>query len=327
MTAPVTPPPVTELAILVVYVVRDDTDLPLLELHLDRVARHTAVPYTIHAVAERVTPRAREILAAAPHVQLHTVAPTDLRGSREHAHYLDALVEIAVASGASHLVTLDLDSFPIADGWVDTLAAAAPPETGLAAILRTENGDSCLPHPSCLLAPRAFFADPTPSFSPDWDGTPEFRRFLRTTGQAGDTGIRIAYRLWAGDEPWEQLRRSNAVDVHHLIAGIYGDQVFHLGATSRGVLFRRDLQQSRIHRLTSPLERAPARGATAVRVKQAALRATRGPTERRMMQRNRAVHAVVREWLLDDPDDLVAYLRGAPPSARAYAALARLATP
>jgi hypothetical protein len=302
---------VTRLAILVVYVVRDDEDLPLLDLHLERIARHTSVPYTVLGVAHRVTDAARARLLAQDRVRLCDVPPTDLRGSREHAYYLDALLEAALATDATHVVTLDVDSFPITDRWVDTLLAAAPPESGLAAVLRTENGDRVLPHPSCLLADRSFFERYHPSFSPDWDGTAEFRRFLRATGQAGDTGIRIAYRLWADGLPWGELRRTNARDLHYLIAGIYGDAVFHLGATSRGVLFRRDLEPSLVHRLTMPLERYPARRPAAVRAKRAVLRWCRGPTERRMMRRNRTVYQDVRRRLDEDPDALFALLRGA----------------
>lgn len=301
----------TRLAILVVYVVRDDDDLPLLDLHLDRIARHTSVPYTIHGAAPRVTPAARARLEAEPDLRLVDLPPTDARGSREHAHYLDGLLPIALESDATHIVTFDVDSFPVIDDWVDRLLAAAPPESGLAGVLREENGDRVLPHPSCLFASRELFTRYDLSFSPDWDGTPEFRRFLRATGQAGDTGIRIAYRLWADDLDWGRLRRTNAVDLHPVIAGVYGDAVFHLGATSRGVLFRRDLAPSPVHRLTMPLERYPARRPAAVRAKKAVLRWTRGPVERRMMQRNRDCYRRVRAELLADPDALFARLRGA----------------
>lgn len=314
----------TRLAILVVYVVRDEDDLPLLDLHLARIARHTTVPYTILGVAHRATDTARARLEADPNVRLCPVPETDLRGSREHAHYLDALVPIALATDATHLVTLDVDSFPVADGWVDTLIAAAA-ASGLAAILREENGDRVLPHPSGLLASRAFCQEEPVSFSPDWDGTREFREFLRTTGQAGDTGIRIAHRLWTEGQPWGRLRRSNARDLHPVIAGIYDDVLFHLGATSRGVLFRADLRQSTVHRLTMPLERVPVRGPRTRHAKQTLLRWCRGRTERRMMRRNRTVYQVVRDWLVEDDDDLLAYLRGEPPSPRGLAALARLA--
>ncbi len=56
---------IDRLAILVVYVVRDADDETLLALHLDRIARHTTVPYRIHAALPRVTDSARGALGGA----------------------------------------------------------------------------------------------------------------------------------------------------------------------------------------------------------------------------------------------------------------------
>ena len=170
------------------------------------------------------------------------VPDTALRGSREHGYYLDQLWRHALATDATHLCTLDVDAFPIRDDWVDAVAARITPESGLAAVSRLENGDTELPHPSCTLARRDFFERFKPSFSPDSDGTPEFRRFRITTGQSADTGIQLGYALWTAGLPWGRLVRTNAVNPHYLMAGIYGDAVFHLGGIGRGKLFREDLR-------------------------------------------------------------------------------------
>ncbi len=300
---------VRHLAILVVYYLKDNSDLPLLELHLQRIAQHTHVPYTLFAVANRVSPEAREIIRAQPHVVECDITPTDARGSREHGYYLDAMLRIALTAGVTHVCTLDVDSFPIDDRWLDVLVAKMPP-SGVVGILRRENGDVALAHPSCILATREFFGRFSPSFSPDAEDTNEFRRFLRTTGQAADTGIRLTAALWNAEEPWGQLTRSNAVDPHYLMAGIYDDVVFHLGGVSRGSLFRADLQQSRRHQLTRPIERLPARGKLLARWKRAALAKVRRSSERRLANTNRRVFNDLRSRLLDDPDALFAYLRG-----------------
>lgn len=303
-------PGIDHLGILVVYYLKDDEDLPLLQLHLQRVARHTHVPYTLYGVANRVSATARDLLGTQPHVRLVDVPETDLRGNREHAHYLDALVPHALADAVSHLCTLDIDSFPIGDDWLDLLAGAAPESSGVAGILRAENGDVALPHPSCTLARRDFFEQHMPSFTPDSDGTPEFRRFLRSTGQAADTGIRLGYTLWSAGLPWGHLLRTNAVNPHYLMAGIYGDSVFHMGSVGRGKLFRRDLEASRVHRLTSPLERLPARGRTMTRLKTKLLRQLRDESEDRFAAQNRAIYEMLRDWLFSDPDGFLGYLRG-----------------
>ncbi len=242
-----------------------------------------------------------------------TVWPTDPspdRGSREHAHHLDALMARAVPGPASHVVTLDLDSFPVADAWHDTLVAGA--DDSVVGILRRENGDVLLPHPSCTVLPRSFLERHPFSFSPDTDGTREFRTFLRTSGQAADTGIRLAYLLASQNVPWCPILRSNRRDLHPLIAGIYGDAVFHLGAGARASLFRRDLAVSTVHRLTDPVERIPVSWPPARRWKHRALGAVRGPAERRMIAANADAAARARTWLRDDPDGLFTFLRGGP---------------
>lgn len=301
---------VENLAILVVCYLKDDSDLPLLQLHLERVAAHTSVPATVYASANRATPAARELLDAAPGVVVVDVDGTELRGSREHGYYLDRLSRHALDAGASHLCTMDVDAFPIRDDWVSVVAAQMPAESGLAGVSRLENGDTALPHPSCTFARREFFERFAPSFSPDSDGTPEFRRFLHATGQSGDTGIRLAFALWNEGVPWGRLVRTNAVNPHYLMAGIYGDAVFHLGGIGRGKLFRTDLEHSAVHRVSRPLERLPVGHGTTADVKRAVLHRVRGRKETRLTARNRALYTLLRSWLLSDPDAFLAYLRG-----------------
>ncbi len=296
------------LAILVVYYLSSDDDLPILDLHLDRIERHTHVPFRVYGAANRVTPAVRERLADRSWLQICEIEPTELRGSREHAFYLDALMACARADGAGRIATFDVDSFPIDDAWLEVMGAAAGP-AGVAGILRLENGDTVLPHPSGLLVHADFLDRYEPSFSPDSDRTPEFRRFLHATGQAGDTGLGFAYRLWSHQVEWGRLLRTNAVDVHPIIAGVYADSVFHLAGVARGSIFRRDLSESRVHRVTAPLERLPLRGALG-RAKRQALASVRAPAERTILERNRAVYRRARAALLTDPDAFVAYLRG-----------------
>ncbi|MEO6468405.1 MAG: hypothetical protein ABIP21_04845 [Acidimicrobiia bacterium] len=296
------------LAILVVYYLSNDDDLPILGLHLDRIERHTRVPFQVYGAANRVTPAVRAMLADRGWLQVCEIEPTELRGSREHAFYLDALMARARADGADRIATFDVDSFPIDDTWLEVMETAAG-SSGLAGILRVENGDTVLPHPSGLLVHAEFLDRYEPSFSPDSDRTPEFRRFLHSTGQAGDTGLGFAYALWSDQLAWGRLLRSNGVDVHPIIAGIYADSVFHLAGVARGSLFRRDLARSRVHRITGPLERMPVTGGLG-RVKRSVLERVRAPAERAIVERNRVVFGRARAALLEDSDAFVAYLRG-----------------
>ena len=302
------------VGILVVYFLRSDDDLPILALHLDRVERHTRRPFTVYGVANRVTPAARRLLDERDWLRLCEIPPTEDRGSREHGYYLDALAQIAADDGVATLVTLDVDSFPIADGWIETISGLASANGQVAGVLRVENGDSVLPHPSCVMMDTGFFARHRPSFSPDSDGTPEFRRFLRTTGQAGDTGLGLAYTLWSHQLPWARLVRSNAVDVHPVIAGVYADCVFHLAGVASGTIFRRDLQSSWIHRITAPIERIPTRGRVRT-LKVAALTRVQAKARRAIVERNRVVYAQVWDRLVGDADRFFAELRGRSPGA------------
>jgi hypothetical protein len=298
------------LAVLTVALVRDDGDRALLELQLSRLRRHTAGPFTVHAVARRVPDDVRDWLAGQPDVRLLDVPPVADTGSREHGAYLDALLTAARATDATHFAVFDLDSFPVVDDWLARVTELLPPGAGVAAVLREENGDVCLPHPSGTVLTREFVETHAVSFSPDTDGTPEFRRFLRESGQRADTGIRIARVLWSGHLPWARLRRTNAVDVHPVIAGVYADCIFHLGAGSRVALFRADLARSRVHRWTRPLERVPVGRGRARDVKRRALAKLRGPAEARMIAANREAAAAAEAALLADPDAFLARLRG-----------------
>ncbi len=307
------------VGILVVYYLRSDDDLPVLALHLEHVARHTRRPFTVYGTANRVTPAARELLGQHDWLRLCEVEPTELRGSREHGYYLDALAAIAVADGVETIVTLDVDSFPIADGWIETVEQAADAHGGVAGVLRVENGDTVLPHPSCVTMRAEFFSRYRPSFSPDSDGTPEFRRFLRSTHQAGDTGLGLAYTLWSHQLPWARLLRSNAVDVHPVIAGVYADCVFHLAGVASGTIFRRDLRASWVHRITDPIERIPVRGRLRT-AKQAFLTRVQARSHRAIVERNRAVYSRVWDRLVHDPDRFFDELRGRPGGAPGSAA-------
>ncbi len=304
--------PIAHLGILVVYALAHDDDVRLLDLHLERIASCTRVPYTLFAVAPRLSDAARSHVVGAPNVVMCDVPPTPRRASREHGYYLDAMLPLALARGVSHICTLDVDSFPVADDWLDKLLDAASPETGLVGVLREENGDVALPHPSCILAPRKFFEEHQVSFWPEPESTPEFQQFVRATGQRADTGIRLAALLWNENLPWGKLRRTNAVNPHYLLAGIYGDAVFHMGGITRDKVFRTDLDGSRVHKLTQPLAHLPAPTQKLKEQRRKLLRRLRRRANAAMAQRNRAMYQELRTRLLDDPDGLIAELRGVP---------------
>lgn len=131
----------------------------------------------------------------------------------------------------------------------------------LAAVLRSENLDTYLPHPCGLFMHRAFFLDRAPRMFPPKSeifSSDSFQEFLKETGQRTDTGIGYGYELWKSKEEWLPLIRTNRWNPHFLMAGIYGDIFFHLGASSRRPWFYRDFQRRLSLRVGPALSKVPA---------------------------------------------------------------------
>lgn len=198
--------------------------------------------YKIYAGANRLRSNLRAGLEAVPHLEVVSLPWFNGEGSDEHAFYLDRLLERAAADGCTHLATLDADAFPILPGWPDALLQRMGKRIRLAAVHRAENLDTHLPHPCGLFMERSFFLDHKPQmFSLQSEiSSPAFQEFLRETGQRIDTGVGYGYVLWKNKEPWLPLMRSNSWSPHFLMAGIYGDVFFHLGAGSRRQHFYAD---------------------------------------------------------------------------------------
>lgn len=301
-----------KIGILVVYYVADG-DESLLDLHLHKIAAHSrTVPYTIYAAANRLQPHFRERIASEPNLKICTLPDTELRSSWEHSFYLDALAREAISDGATHLCTLDVDSFPIRDGWIETLLERIAEGNVLAAASRREDGETMLPHPSCLFMPAEFVTRYSPTFFPDKDAiqAPAFQAFLHETRQMPDSGIGYGYILYTEDLAWARLYRTNKVDDHFLLAGIYGDVVFHLGSASRDDrLFHSRGTVGLGYRVADFIERrimyCPP-GST----RKALVDLLTNRAKERYAERQKQTYETIRERLLREPDDYIAYLRG-----------------
>lgn len=223
------------LAFVVVYLARAET-LPIVRRHLEFIRRYAPrCEWWIEAVAHRAGPEVRELLTVVPH-RLHgpeSVPPIDVRSSPEHAYYLDALVAQALEAGATHICTLDEDSFPVRADWLDVGLAQLRAGHALVATLRRENLDTDLPHPSFLLTTADFIRETAPRFLPTNEEEPGLRAYRRALGQRADTGIGYSYAAHRTGRSWAKLLRTNRVDDHRLMAGIYGDIVFHFGGGGR----------------------------------------------------------------------------------------------
>jgi hypothetical protein len=229
------------LAICVVYLVTPGHE-GLLDLHLARVARHTRGAHVILGVAVRMDDAGRRRLEAQPGVRLLAVPPTALRGSEEHAYYLDRLVERAVAEGAERVAILHVDSFPVRDGWDEEMAGWLTPACPVAAVCRTENLDD-KPHPCGMMVRRDFIETCRPTFrlTADEMGTAAYRAYARAHPHEPDSGVGYGFRLYRSGLAWRRIPRSNKGEDHAMLGSVYGGLVFHLGAAARKrLVFRRD---------------------------------------------------------------------------------------
>jgi hypothetical protein len=222
-----------KLALVVVYLV-DEANERLFDVHLSMIERCTTVPFRLYAVTIRCTPRVCEQLAEDPRVRLCPIPPTPLRGTPEHAYYLDELVKEAVRDGSSHVALLHMDSFPVRTSWQNDLAEKLDDSQVLVAIMRSEFGDH-KPHPAGMMFRREFYLTHHPTFlltEPEM-ASPAYRQYLNDESHTVDSGIGYGYTVHSNGLSWHPLVRSNRAQDHPMIGTIYGDVFFHLGMATR----------------------------------------------------------------------------------------------
>jgi hypothetical protein len=222
-----------KLGIVVVYLVEPDSE-PLLQLHWNLIERYTSVPYRIYASANRLLPQFREALALHPKLEACDIPTTDRRGGPEHAYYLDRLVDIAIADGASHVAVLHVDSFPVRAGWAEELIGRLDDACVFAGVMRTEMQDH-KPLTAGMLFPRSFHQKYRPTFllSESEMATAEYRDYRKAHDHLPDSGVGYGFAAFANGLDWLPLPKSNKAEDHPRIAAIYGDTFFHLGFAAR----------------------------------------------------------------------------------------------
>ncbi|MEM6971271.1 MAG: hypothetical protein AAF577_00580 [Pseudomonadota bacterium] len=122
------------LAIMVAYYV-DEALWPMVSIHLDRIARHTTMPFTIYGAAIRMQPAMRRRLEERGVVVAPTEGLKTASVRAEHAHALEVARRRALEDGPTLFVTLHQDSFPIVDGWDSRLSAQLDAGAAFAAIV------------------------------------------------------------------------------------------------------------------------------------------------------------------------------------------------
>jgi hypothetical protein len=161
---------------------------------------------------------------------------------RFHPKALDHLVS-QVPSDFSYIVTLDTDSFPVREDWLGRLVGECERGAAVAGVHRNEMVPTIRPfiHVSGLCVRRHDLQTLGVSFG---------RRMGQDVAQNITDEFRRAGRMIA------PLERSNAVNFHFLIGGVYGDVIYHHGAGSRRAEFWTTTDQQGDERVSATLRDA-----------------------------------------------------------------------
>lgn len=221
------------LGICIVFLLADEWGEFLARTVVTQIERTTLGPYRIYGLALRSSESQIEYLEQLNVNFLSVPQPQSAQrsGSKEHSFLLDQLVAQALREGCDHVVTFDMDSWPVMVGWDKTYSAILSTRTPVAAIVRTELTDN-FPFAAFTMFPSWFWKDGLSSFASENDNS--------LSRRPGETGSGILDQLAQENLCFFRLERTNRWNPHPLIAGIYDDAFFHLGAGSRSAIFVSD---------------------------------------------------------------------------------------
>lgn len=226
-----------KLAILTVYMVTPENS-KLLDIHLEYIDLYTKCDYTIYGVNIRLLPEQELKLTSHPRMKTITVPETDMKGSEEHSYYLEALLAAAVQDGATHFVTLHVDSFPVKLNWAESIASRLSADCVLCTT--TKHGIPIKPT-SCLFFTREFYLQYKPRFlmSQAEIDSENGKRFLQAYPIATwDSGYGFLYQAFCANLCWISLERMNKVSG----CALYDDMIFHLeNAHSLGAVQKKNM--------------------------------------------------------------------------------------
>ncbi|TAK11283.1 MAG: hypothetical protein EPO32_12910 [Anaerolineae bacterium] len=215
---------IDHLAILVIYLVPPGDEW-LLDLHLARLQQHTRVPYTLYAVDNRLTPELRARLSAQPNLRWVECPPMPA-GRYEPDYFFTCLADRAVVDKPSHLVTLHVDSFPLADDWAQHLAGHLTETTPFLTVGRLNT--------ACLFFSRAYYETRGPPFAqtPELNADAAFQEFRVARNIKPHTGIGFVYDAWRRGLGWAELPDTSPPD-NDYFCRVYDGMIFHLGGAAR----------------------------------------------------------------------------------------------
>ncbi|MCU0387172.1 MAG: hypothetical protein MUE71_01030 [Chitinophagaceae bacterium] len=153
---------------------------------------------------------------------------------QDHATKLNLLAQVPIQEGAPDddwLLFMDGDAFPIGDvvSYVDPLLKHYP----LVAVQRQENLEDKQPHPLFCVTTVGFWK----KYEGDWR---KGYKWKNKHSLATDVGGNLLGILERNNIDWFRILRTNKKDLHVLNFAIYGDIVYHHGASFRPNISRVD---------------------------------------------------------------------------------------
>jgi hypothetical protein len=208
--------------------VHHQTDI-WIDIQLRYLRRHVSGPYLVHAAFTGVDPE--------PHRgKFSTAISVD---TLEHFVKLDLVATSVMERAAPDdvIAFIDSDAFPIAP--ISYLLQQLD-EWPLIAVRRDENLGDPQPHPSFCITTARVWRD----VEGDWGN---HHGWLNDAGErVHDTGGNLLNTLRERSVAWKPLLRSNEIDLHPVLFGIYDGSIYHHGAGSRLAVTRAGRAQ--VHR-------------------------------------------------------------------------------
>ncbi len=231
------------IGICVVYLAHDSDGFALLDLSVAQLKRTTRGAFRIYGCCpDNDAETCRRMALHGIEVQAAGERDPDI--SREHSRLLNSLVDRAVSDGCEFIATFDMDSWPIQADWNEFYAVLLTAQTPVASIVRTELCDN-FPFSAFTIFGAGFWQSAQSSFNTQ--GRPLFSlEAAALSSRPGETGSGILAQLLDAGQQFLRLERSNTWNVHPIIAAVYDNTIFHLGAGSRTPRFITDEQTYQI---------------------------------------------------------------------------------
>ena len=222
-----------KLGIIVVYLVSDDNE-KLLEIHLNKIKENTTSSFNIYAAVNMLQPQFIEKLKQYDFVkqifcEKYIDQNEEAREVKEHSHYLEQLIKIAIDDGMSHIAIMHPDSFPIKVGWEKYLANKLSKPYVLVSIFPIMS--------SCIFFHRRFYSQYKPSLllnekersSPQWILCQQSIKDINIVG----CGIGYGYKTYLENLGWHRLEKTNKGEFSLYHGFVFDDVIFHLGTASK----------------------------------------------------------------------------------------------